>query len=133
MINSHPCISIFRHRELTRTRAPHLFFNTFRNIRRSTQIELTSLLKIFQFLFLDVVSKLSNILIITLLYIFWNMLSNNMLIINKTKIIIEILHNIIAICMQYFSKYCRNILFFRHKNIATILQQHFVKYCNLSK
>ena len=37
------------------------------------------------------------------------MLNNNMLAINQTRIIIEILHNVIAICIQYFFKYCNNI------------------------
>ena len=54
---------------------------------------------------------------------FWNMILNaynNMLAINKIRIIIERLHNVIVICMQYFFKYCNNILFLR-----TLLQ-----YCS---
>jgi len=52
---------------------------------------------------------------------------NNMLAINRTKIIIEILHNVRAICMQYFSKYYSNFIFCGHRNIA-ILQQCFYEY-----
>jgi len=55
-------------------------------------------------------------------------LHNNMLAINRTKIIIEILHNVRAICMQYFSKYYSNFIFCGHRNIATILQQCFYEY-----
>jgi len=39
------------------------------------------------------------------------MLSYNILAINKTRLIIKILYNVAAIYLQYFFKYCKNILF----------------------
>ena len=39
---------------------------------------------------------------LNMVYIY-NNIYNNILAINRTRIIIEILHNVIATCMQYFS------------------------------
>jgi len=61
---------------------------------------------------------------------YFGILSNNILRINKTRLFIKIIHNVAAIYLQYFFKYysnmieyCSNIFFSRTLNIVAMFYE----------